>query len=42
MTSLNALALLYRDQGEYEKAERLFLEVLATREQILGATILGQ
>ena len=33
---MNALALLYRDQGEYEKAERLFLEVLAIREQILG------
>ena len=27
---------LIRDQGEYEKAELLFLEVLAIREQILG------
>jgi len=34
---MNALALLYCDQGEYEKAERLFLEVVAIREHLFGS-----
>ena len=37
-TSLNNLALLYRDQGKYGEAEPLYVRALAIREQELGAT----
>ena len=35
-TTLNDLAVLYNDQGKYEDAEKLFLQVLDTRKQTLG------
>ena len=35
-TSLNGLAILYRDQGKYGDAEPLFKRALAIRENVLG------
>jgi tetratricopeptide (TPR) repeat protein len=35
-TSLNNLALLYRDQGRYEEAEPRFQRALEIREKALG------
>jgi CHAT domain-containing protein len=34
--SLNGLAILYRQMGQYEKAEQLYLESIAIREKALG------
>jgi tetratricopeptide (TPR) repeat protein len=35
-TSLNNLALLYKNQGKYEQAEPLIKRALAIRERVLG------
>jgi CHAT domain-containing protein/Tfp pilus assembly protein PilF len=35
-SSLNSLALLYRDQGEYARAEPMYQKALALRKQVLG------
>jgi serine/threonine protein kinase len=37
LTTRHGLAELYRDQGKYEKAEPLYLELLRLREKVLGA-----
>jgi tetratricopeptide (TPR) repeat protein len=34
--SLNNLANLYRDKGDYDKAEPLYLEAKSIREKVLG------
>ena len=34
---MNSLARLYQDQGEYGKAEPLFLQALEARRRVLGA-----
>ena len=36
-TSLNNLAVLYRDMGEYAKAEPLLQEALGIRQKVLGS-----
>ena len=36
-TSLNNLAVLYRDMGEYAKAEPLYQEALRIRQKVLGS-----
>jgi tetratricopeptide (TPR) repeat protein len=35
--TLNNMASLYRSQGQYEKAERLYRRALAIKEKVLGS-----